>query len=130
MTSTALIFNKFVNEIFGNLFYETFGRSRYFFWFLTKKNSKNVYFLLENRHLKSTIDYENNGKWKLQTCFSPNYDFAFKNLFKNATEMSYKDEIPVRLDILSASKHLLEIILATLNEIEKSTRQSSSQWRK
>jgi hypothetical protein len=41
--------------------------------------------------------------------------------------MSFKDVIPVRLDILSASKHLLEIILATLNEIEKSTRQSSSQ---
>jgi hypothetical protein len=25
---------------------------------------------------------ENNGKWKLQTCFTPNYDFAFTNLQK------------------------------------------------
>jgi hypothetical protein len=52
-----------------------------------QKKSKNVYFLLQNRHLKPKIDCKNNGKWKLQTCFSPNYDFAFKNLFKNVAEV-------------------------------------------
>ncbi len=40
-------------------------------------------FILQNRHLKPKIDCKNNGKWKLQTCFSANYDFAFTNLLKN-----------------------------------------------
>ncbi len=48
---------------------------------------KNVYFLLQNRHLKPKIDCKNNGKWKLQTYFSQNYDFALKNLLKNAAEI-------------------------------------------
>jgi hypothetical protein len=30
-TMSALFVNRFVNEIFGNLFHETFGRKRYFF---------------------------------------------------------------------------------------------------
>ncbi len=69
------------------MFFKTFGRRRYFFQFLTKKNYKNVYFLVQNRHLKPKIDCKNNGKWKLQTCFSPNYDFAFTNLLKNAADL-------------------------------------------
>ncbi len=51
-----------------------------------QKNSKNVYFLLQNRYLKPKISCKSNGKWKLQTCFSRNYDFAFTNLLKNAAE--------------------------------------------
>jgi hypothetical protein len=31
--NTALLFNRFVNEIFGNLLYQTFGRSKYLFDF-------------------------------------------------------------------------------------------------
>ncbi len=60
------IFNRFVNEIFVNLFFETFGRRWYFFWFLTKKISKNVYFLLQNKHLKLKIDCKTmkNGNFK------------------------------------------------------------------
>ncbi len=85
--SSALFFNWFVNEIFGNLLYETFGRRGCFFWFLTKNKSKNVYFLLQNNHLKPKIDCKTNGKWELQTCFFRNYDFAFTNLFKNAAEL-------------------------------------------
>jgi hypothetical protein len=65
--NTALFFNRLVNEIFGNLFYQTFGRKRYF---------------LQNRHLKPKIDCKNKSKWKLLTCFSRNYNFAFTNLFK------------------------------------------------
>ncbi len=42
---------------------------------------------LQNRHLKPKIDFENNGKLKLQTCFSRNYDFAFTNLIKNVAEI-------------------------------------------
>jgi hypothetical protein len=38
--------------------------------------------------MKTKIDCKNNGKWKFQTCFSPNYDFAFTNLLKNAAEIS------------------------------------------
>ncbi len=85
---SAIFFNRFVNEIFGNLFYQTFGRRRYFHWFLTKKNSKNVYFLLQNRHLKHKIDCKNKAKWKLQTHFSRNYNFAFTNLLKNAAALA------------------------------------------
>ena len=29
-------------------------------------------FILQNRHWKSKFDCKNNGKWKLQTCFSQN----------------------------------------------------------
>jgi hypothetical protein len=49
---------------------------------LNQKNSKNVLFLQQNGHLKPKIDCKDNGKWKLQTCFSWNYDFAFTNLLK------------------------------------------------
>jgi hypothetical protein len=52
-----------------------------------QKNFKNVNFLLQGRHLKPKIDHKNNGKWKLQTCFSRNYDFAFTNLSKNSAEL-------------------------------------------
>jgi hypothetical protein len=52
------------------------------FDFLPEKNSKNVYFSLQNRHLKPKIDCKNRRKWKLQKCFSQNYDFAFTNLLK------------------------------------------------
>jgi hypothetical protein len=51
---------------------------------------ENVYFLIQkNRYLKPKIDYKNNGKWKLQTCFSPNYDFGFTNLLKNAADLIF-----------------------------------------
>ncbi len=36
--------------------------------------------------LKPEIDCKNNGKWKLQACFSWKYDFAFTNLLKIAPE--------------------------------------------
>jgi hypothetical protein len=56
---------------------------------LNQKNPKNVYSLLQNRHLKSKIDCKNNGKWKLQTCFSWNYDFVLTNLLKNGAAQLY-----------------------------------------
>ncbi len=53
---------------------------------LISKNSKNVYFLLKNQAFETKNDCKNNGKWKLQTCFSPNYDYSFTNLLKNTAE--------------------------------------------
>ncbi len=82
---TAVFLNRFVNEIFGNWFYQTFGRRWYFLDSLPKKSLKCL-FSLQNRHLKPKIDCKNKGKWKLQTCFSWNYDFAFTNLLKNAAD--------------------------------------------
>ncbi len=81
---TALFFNWFLNEIFVNL--KHLEGEDASFDFKHKKILKNVYFLLHNRHLKPKIDCENNGKWKLQACFSRNYDFAFKNLLNNAAD--------------------------------------------
>jgi hypothetical protein len=81
---TALFFNRFLNEIFVNL--KHLEGEDTSFDFKPPKNSKNVYFLLHNRNLKPKIDCENNGKWKLQTCFSRNYDFAFTNLLNNAAD--------------------------------------------
>ncbi len=43
-------------------------------------------FLLQNRQLQPKIDCKNNGKWKLQTCFSGNYDFELTNLLKNSAD--------------------------------------------
>ncbi len=49
------------------------------------KNLKSL-FLPENKHLKPSIYCKNNGKWKLQTRLSWNYDFAFANLLKNTAD--------------------------------------------
>jgi hypothetical protein len=59
-------------------------------FFSTKINYKNVYFLLQNRYLKSKIECKNNGKLKLQTFFSRNYEFAFTNLLKMRQNYSTK----------------------------------------
>jgi hypothetical protein len=34
--SASFFKNKFVNEVLGNMFYQTFGRKRYFFRYCTK----------------------------------------------------------------------------------------------
>ncbi len=80
--SPALFFNRFVNEIFGNLFYGTFGRSRYFFWFLIKKNLKMFIFHYKTCiwNLKLTGKTMENGNFK--HVFSRDYDFKFTNLLK------------------------------------------------
>ena len=39
-------------------------------------------FILQNRPNKFTTRYKSNGKQKLQTHLSQNYDFAFTNLLK------------------------------------------------
>ncbi len=63
-------------------------------------------FLLQNRHLKPKIDCKNNGKWKLQTCFSPIYDFAFTNLLKNVADMPCKIMISgTNFKFVSITKH-------------------------
>jgi hypothetical protein len=53
---------------------------------LYKLNQKDILMFIfnhKNRHLKPKIDCKNNGKWKLQTNFSQNYDITFTNLLKN-----------------------------------------------
>jgi hypothetical protein len=50
-----------------------------------KKNSLNVNFLLQNRHLKPITECK---KWThFKHDFFQNYDFAFANLLKNEADM-------------------------------------------
>jgi hypothetical protein len=57
------------------------------FDFKPKKILKMFIFYYKTGIEKPKIDCKNNGKWKLQTCFSLNYDFAFTNPLKNAADM-------------------------------------------
>ncbi len=82
-TTAASFLNRFVGKIFGNLFYQTFGRIRYFSWFLTKKNSENVYFYTTKQVFETY--YWLQKHWKIDALSSQNYDFAFTNLFKSQT---------------------------------------------
>ena len=48
--------------------------------------SKNLQTYLQNMTYKSKICCKSNGKQKLQTHLSGNYDFVFTNLLKNEAE--------------------------------------------
>jgi hypothetical protein len=80
--SSALFFNRFVNEIFGTLFYETFGRSILLLIIYQKKilNMSNFYYKTGIWNLKLTVKTMGNGNFK--------HDFAFTNLWKNVAEPS------------------------------------------
>ncbi len=67
----CLFFNRFVNEIFGNLFNETFGRRNTSLDFKPKK-FENDYFLLQNRHLKTKIDCKRMGNGNFKHVFLGN----------------------------------------------------------
>ena len=76
---SAVFFNKFENEIFGNLY---FGRLWFRTYFLANE-PKNVPVLLQNRVYKTLISCKSNGKPKLPRRLSQKYDFVvFTNLLK------------------------------------------------
>ena len=57
-----------------------------------KKILKKISVQIQNRPSKTTIYCKSNGKPKLQTCLSQNYDFVFTNLLKNEAEWQMKKE--------------------------------------